>query len=622
MRKFAVLEMAYPKIIAQSKKLQRIPNPSDFALDSVVDNIFSGTVYRFRDFVEEGYYKAADDDDYDERDDGSRVLDNARNIVLHLETNPEKILSRQEILSAFMDSSDLIKLVQETTIERKSNNDYWLSDFNKLVERAEGLVNYLSELTVKIPSTENTQLEAFRKYVSKLSSKNKRIQSLKTVLKDIKEDGNLKITWGFLARKDYWNSDIIKYDLKGYPDILGKLSSGKEVNAYDVLDSGWCNKLTGGFKIPYDSLCAEAVQQVKNNRGKNLVRFETPTDLEINADQKTGLVTGKATYHKFDFFGSISSFKMKTKPVETYWLFDSKKVNKDIFTDSMTYLKNKEYSNFLENFDTELKDLAGAVVELRYLATAANYFNELKEKGVQTAVPKIASTDSKIMNITNLIDPNLVEKTAFGDIVANDVLAGADKNLYVITGPNNNGKTTYMNAIGVAQAMFQAGLNVLAQSAEMSPKDNIFTHYIRPGDLVSGESRYAHELSRIKEIFKKATGYSLFLMDESFSGTAPDDAKVEADAVVRKIGRLGSTGFVATHFHNLIDSANGLSYAQNIHCVANKNEDELVYTYKIAEGSSTQSNGIYLARKMGADEDGLDAILDERVQKEHLKLRE
>jgi DNA mismatch repair protein MutS len=226
------------------------------------------------------------------------------------------------------------------------------------------------------------------------------------------------------------------------------------------------------------------------------------------------------------------------------------------------------------------------------------------------------------MSIKNLIEPNLLRKTSLGDIVANDVNAETSENLYVITGPNNNGKTTYINALGIAQAMGQAGLMVLAQKATISPRDNIFTHYIRPGDLIAGESRYAHELSRIKEIIKRATGNSLILMDEPCSGTSPEDAKQEADAVVRTIGRLGGTAYIATHFHNLIDTATELPHGRNLHCVTNVNGDDLVYTYRIKEGSSNQSNGMYLARKMGADIKGLQNILKERTKKEGLKLRQ
>ena len=590
--------MAFPKIIPQSKELQRIPNPDDFALDSVVNTIFSGTIDRFRDFVEEG-----------------RVLDYARNIVFHPETDSAKIESRQEMLTAFMNSPELIKLIQDTTIEGTPHyRGNWIWRFDYRLKRAEDLVDYVTGLAKKLPETENPQLESFRKYIIELANEGERLQSLRAALTDIEKAGTLDLKIEFCCR---WYG----YEL-GRASIEGTLSSGKKRS---ISDNTSLYMSPSKFEIPYETLLLEAVQQVKAKGGRNLLARQTPVELEIHVDQETGTVTGKATYHKLDFFGTIFSFKKKTKAVETDLEFNPEKITAGNFTYAMRYLKSKEYFDFLEDFDTDIGEFAKAVVELRYLAAVADYFNGLKEQGVQITMPKIAPTDSKTTEATNLIEPNLIGKVELGDIVANDVQANGDDNLYVITGPNNNGKTTYMNALGIAQAMSQAGMMVLAQDARMSPKDNIFTHYIRPGDLVVGESRYAHELSRIMGIMKRATGDSLVLMDEPCSGTSPEDGKQEADGIFKTVGKLGATGYVTTHFHNLIDTANGLPFAGNLHCVVrNENHNgngDLVYTFKIADGSSNQSNGIYLARKMGADEEGLAGILTERAQKENLKLR-
>jgi len=607
--------MAFPKILPQSKKLQRMPNPGDFALDSVVNTIFSGTI---RDFVEDGHYPKRRKDG----DEESRVLDYARNIVFHPETASAKIESRQEMLTAFMNSPELIKLIQDTTIPRtpaysKANWPGWSLRFDDRIARAEGLVGYVTELAQKFPETENPQLESFRNYIIELANEGERLQSLRAALTDIEKAGTLDIKIKFLPNP----YRVPCYEI-GIASIEGTLSSGKKRSVFDDTSSyfGYSK-----FEIPYKTFFYEAVQQVKAKGGRNLLARPTPVELEIHVDQETGTVTGKATYHKLDFFGTIFSFKKKTKAVETYFEFDPREITSGDFTYAMRCLKSKEYSEFLEDFDTDIGEFAKAVVELRYLATVADYFNGLKEQGVQITMPKIAPTDSKTTEATNLIEPNLIGKVELGDIVANDVQANGDGNLYVITGPNNNGKTTYMNSLGIAQAMSQAGMMVLAQDARMSPKDNIFTHYIRPGDLVAGESRYAHELSRIMGIMKRATGDSLVLMDEPCSGTSPEDGKQEADGVFKTVGKLGATGYVTTHFHNLIDTANQLPFAGNLHCVVqNGNHNgngDLVYTFKIADGSSNQSNGMYLARKMGADEKGLAGILTERAQKENLKLR-
>ena len=610
--------MAFPRLIRQSEGLQRIPNPQDFALEDAVNDIFDRSIH-FRDFVEEGYYADEYDDEYDERDDGSRVLDYARKIIEHPETDTGAIKSRQEILQSFMAHPNLVKLVLNKIISRTPKySDSWEWRFDDGVERGTAYLDFVTQLSAELPESSNQELETFRNYIGNLVTEGERLEALRESFGDIQKPGKLELKTEFLGKPNYFDKKKTDWDMER-ATINGIFDSGKEQSTSDRQDR-WNNS---GLNIPYTTLFSNAVQQVKSKGRRDLVSSETPAKLEVSVDGEKGAVTGKATYHKLDLVGTLISFRKKTKPVVTQLEFGGGEITTNTFSRAMKYLKSEQYSEFLAGYNHDIKEFADAVVELRYLGIAADHFNQLQEQGVQTTMPAIVEADNRRMSARNLIEPNLVRKANLGDIVANDVDAENSANLYVITGPNNNGKTTYMNALGIAQAMGQAGLMVLAQDATISPRDNVFTHYIRPGDLVAGESRYAHELSRIKEIMKRATGNSLILMDEPCSGTSPEDAKQEADAVVRTIGDLGATAYVATHFHNLIDNtATELPYGRNLHCVTNVDGDDLVYTYKIREGSSNQSNGMYLARKMGVDRTGLTSILTERAEKEGLKLRQ
>src|SRR3989344_3933204 len=616
--------MTFPILVRQNEGLQRIPNPQDFALEDAVNDIFDRSIH-FRDFVEEVYYADEYDNDadeydneYDKRGEGSRVLDYARKIIEHPETDTGAIKSRQEILQSFMAHPNLVKLVLDKTISRTPEyKNSWEWRFDDRVERGTAYLDFVTQLSAELSETGNQELEAFRNYVENLVTEGERLESLREVLGDIQKPGKLELKTEFLGKLNYFDKKETDWDMNR-ANINGTFDSGREQSATDKQDR-WSNS---GLNIPYTTLFANAVQQVKSKGGKNLVSWETPAELEVSVDEEKGAVTGKATYHKLDLVGTLLSFRKKTKPVVTQLEFGEGEITANTFSRAMKYLKSEQYSEFLAGYNHDIKEFANAVVELRYFAIAADHFKQLKEQGVHTTMPAMVEADNRKMSARNLIEPNLVRKANLGDIVANDVDAEISANLYVITGPNNNGKTTYMNSLGIAQAMGQAGLMVLAQDATISPRDNIFTHYIRPGDLVAGESRYAHELSRIKEIMKRATGNSLILMDEPCSGTSPEDARQEADAVVRTIGELGATAYVATHFHNLIDTATELPYGRNLHCVTKVDGDDLVYTYKIRKGSSHHSNGMYLARKMSADRNGLTSILTERTEKEGLELRQ
>ncbi|HEY2596815.1 MAG TPA: DNA mismatch repair protein MutS, partial [Chloroflexota bacterium] len=123
--------------------------------------------------------------------------------------------------------------------------------------------------------------------------------------------------------------------------------------------------------------------------------------------------------------------------------------------------------------------------------------------------------------------------------------------VWVLTGPNHGGKTTYTRAVGVAQTFFQAGLHVPASSARMSPVDAIFTHFPAREDARPGEGRLDAEAERLAAIFRGATRHSLILLNEALAGTSALEALDLARGVVRALRVLGARAVYVTHLHEL-----------------------------------------------------------------------
>ena len=384
--------------------------------------------------------------------------------------------------------------------------------------------------------------------------------------------------------------------------------------------------LTSELGVNYSRIFDVVVAGVRNQKKKDLVSRanNVEIDLEITVDQEEGTIKAKVAYEELDFWGSVKALKKVNRKVELEMDFNDlgpHHVKVGDFYMASGRLKERVFFDRIKSYDKEINELSGAVVELRYLAAVANYFNGLKQKGFDVSMPKIAPMDERVTMAERLINPNLVGKVEDGEIVGNDVLATIHRNLYAITGPNNNGKTIYGNSVGLAQAKAQAGWMVLSPDAKFSPKDNIYCHRVRPGDLEVGESRYTHGLSRIREIFESASPDSLILIDEMCTGTPPKDGRKQVNTVFRALGKLGATAYVATHFHELSDVAEELAYAGNLHSVAENGGPEITFTYAIADGASTLSSGPYLARQIGVDENGLNFILDERFGGENTSLR-
>ncbi|UCF96581.1 MAG: hypothetical protein JSV89_15590 [Spirochaetaceae bacterium] len=144
-------------------------------------------------------------------------------------------------------------------------------------------------------------------------------------------------------------------------------------------------------------------------------------------------------------------------------------------------------------------------------------------------------------------------------IVTNDFTQGEEGRIVVITGPNRGGKTTLLQAIGLAQIMMQVGLYVPAREAAMSICDNILTHYPALEKLEKGTGRFGEEAQRIESLFKSATRHSLILLNESLSSTSGGESLYLSQDIVRVLRMLGTRAVYATHLHGLAASVGELN---------------------------------------------------------------
>lgn len=136
-------------------------------------------------------------------------------------------------------------------------------------------------------------------------------------------------------------------------------------------------------------------------------------------------------------------------------------------------------------------------------------------------------------------------------IVGNDVEFGDEGRIFILTGPNQGGKTTYTRSIGLAQMLFQAGLFVPAKEAAISPVDRILTHFNEDEKPDVRKGRLGEESQRLAAVFDRATAYSLVLLNESFSSTSPGEGMYLAEDIIRGIMLIGCRTVFATHFHEL-----------------------------------------------------------------------
>ena len=163
------------------------------------------------------------------------------------------------------------------------------------------------------------------------------------------------------------------------------------------------------------------------------------------------------------------------------------------------------------NIDDYLKSIQE---ETAFYIGALTLLEKMKEKDIPYSIPDLSDTMSR--KYTDLRDLYLALQTE--KCVGND-LDEKEKSLYIITGANQGGKTTFLRSVGQAQVMFQSGLFIAASYASLPVSQGIFTHFKREEDDQMKRGKLEEELQRLDQIVPLLRQGSLILFNESFSST-------------------------------------------------------------------------------------------------------
>ena len=146
--------------------------------------------------------------------------------------------------------------------------------------------------------------------------------------------------------------------------------------------------------------------------------------------------------------------------------------------------------------------------------------------------------------------------------------------------------------------------------------DGIYTHFITPDDIAQGEGRYRNELRRMKEIFEKATPYSLVILDEPCGGTRYEEGLRQSLAILDGFHKLGSATYFTTHMHPLTKEVDKGRYpaARNLTVEWKYVDHRMIYTYKINPGASDKSYGEEIAREMGLMPENIEETLFQKAE--------
>lgn len=187
--------------------------------------------------------------------------------------------------------------------------------------------------------------------------------------------------------------------------------------------------------------------------------------------------------------------------------------------------------------------------------------------------------------------------------ITNDTyLNGDDQRLFLITGPNMAGKSTYIRQVALITIMAQIGSFVPAVEASIGVVDKVFSRIGASDDLSRGHSTFMVEMTETANILNNATSRSLVILDEIGRGTSTYDGISIAWAVAEYLllteGRMAKTLF-ATHYWELTKLEGKVHGAVNYHVAVHEREDGIVFLRKIIRGGTDKSYGIHVGRLAG-----------------------
>jgi DNA mismatch repair protein MutS len=192
-----------------------------------------------------------------------------------------------------------------------------------------------------------------------------------------------------------------------------------------------------------------------------------------------------------------------------------------------------------------------------------------------------------------------------GPFVANDCdlsppAGAAAGRIWLLTGPNMAGKSTYLRQNALIAILAQMGSFVPARRAKIGAVDRLFSRVGAADDLARGRSTFMVEMVETAAILNQAGERSLVILDEIGRGTATFDGLSIAWATIEHLHQTNRCrALFATHFHELTALAAALPRLFNATVRVKEWEGEVVFLHEVVPGSADRSYGIQVAKLAG-----------------------
>lgn len=234
-------------------------------------------------------------------------------------------------------------------------------------------------------------------------------------------------------------------------------------------------------------------------------------------------------------------------------------------------------SSFFEMLRTELAFYVGCI----------NLHSKLLQKGGTICNPSPMAPEERRLSFQGLYDVSLA-LSLDEHVVGND--ANADgKDLVIVTGANQGGKSTFLRSIGLAQLMMQCGMFAPAESFCSSVCDCLFTHYKREEDVSMKSGKLDEELSRMSQIVDHITPHAMILFNESFAATNEREGSEIATQILSALLDKPIKMICVTHLYELARGFHDRRLRGILFLRAQRKANG-IRTFKLTEGEPLQTS--------------------------------
>ncbi|MBK5934022.1 DNA mismatch repair protein MutS [Rhodovulum imhoffii] len=246
-----------------------------------------------------------------------------------------------------------------------------------------------------------------------------------------------------------------------------------------------------------------------------------------------------------------------------------------------------------------LGQTAAALAEIDLSAALADL-----ARGEGWCEPKVG--ENRIFNVRGGRHPVVelaLRKQGAAPFVANDcnLSDGADQaHIWLLTGPNMAGKSTFLRQNALIALLAQTGSFVPAQEAHVGLVSQIFSRVGAADDLARGRSTFMVEMVETAAILNQADDRALVILDEIGRGTATYDGLSIAWATLEHLhGVNRCRALFATHYHEMTSLAGKLAGVKNATVAVKEWQGEVIFLHEVRQGAADRSYGVQVARLAG-----------------------